>query len=287
MPSLANLMNVVLGYGTSAERRKGPRYRQPSDTLRFGDHPLQALDLHLHPEGGTRPLLAFLHGGAWQFGDKTRRLQDAKVPFAHGEGWHFASLNFRQVPQVGVSEMARDAAAGVAALFEQAGSYGIDSRRIVLMGHSSGAHLAALVASDPALLGAHGLAPARLAGVIANDGAAYDASIPSTGSRFLRRRLLDPAFAGADLSALSPTLHLGVHAGTAPPFLVIHNASRHTRAQALLLADAVWHNRGDVERHEFPSSGIVDHMRLSRHFGRAGFGPTEVARKWLRERLAP
>jgi len=35
---------------------------------------------------------------AWQFGDKARRLTDAKAPFARGEGWHFVSLNFRPVP---------------------------------------------------------------------------------------------------------------------------------------------------------------------------------------------
>tara|TARA_A100001391_G_scaffold205109_1_gene203537 strand:+ start:15830 stop:16690 length:861 start_codon:yes stop_codon:yes gene_type:complete len=282
MPSLRTIANLLLGYGRKAEDRSGPRYRQPSATLAYGEHPLQALDLHA-AEPGTRPLLVFVHGGAWQFGDKTRRLKDTKVPFAHGEGWHFAALNFRMVPEVDLRTMAEDVAAALALLFAQADALGIERRRIVLMGHSSGAHLAALVASDPALLSAHGFAPSDLAGVIAIDGAAYDPSQPSTGSRQLERRLLDPAFTGADPAALSPVAHLTSSDAGAPPFLILHTANGFTGAQAQLLEQALRSSRGTVERHGFRGTGPLAHMRLSRWFGRAGFGPTEVARSWIQE----
>lgn len=284
MPKLRTLMDIALGYGARAEDRSGPRYRQPSATLAYGPHPLQALDLH-RADDGVRPLIAFLHGGAWQFGDKARQLQDLKIPFAHGEGWHFAALNFRMVPEVGVAEMAGDVAAGLALLFDRADELGIDRRRIVLMGHSSGAHLAAMVASDPALLGAHGLAPADLAGVIANDGAAYDAREPSTGSRLLAKRLLDPAFAGADPKTLSPALRFDPECRY-PPFLILHARRRHARKQAGKLERAVLRAGATAERHGFDGAGALAHVRLSRQFGRAGFGPTEVARRWLRRVLA-
>lgn len=283
MPSLANLMNVLLGYGTSAEKRSGARYRQPSETLSYGAHPLQALDLHIAPGvSEPRPLIAFLHGGAWQFGDKTRRLKDAKVPFAHGEGCHFAALNFRQVPEVSVAEMARDASAGVAKLFAHPA---IDANKIILMGHSSGAHLAALVASDPALLAAHSLRPDMLAGLILIDGAAYNPSQPSTKSRFLRKRLIDPAFAGTDLDALSPALHAR-GANRLLPALILHTSPPYIVAQAAALESAWQAGGGESERHAFPGRGIINHMQLSRKFGIAGFGPTEIARRWLRALLA-
>lgn len=286
MPSLRNLMNLVLGYGTSAERRSGRKYRQPSLTIAYGPHPLQALDLHLLPGNTPRPLLVFVHGGAWQFGDKTRRLKDAKVPFAHGEGWHFASLNFRLVPEAKVAEMAQDVAAAMATLFQRSAALGVDAERIVLMGHSSGAHLAALVASDPALLAARGLSPQALAGVILNDGAAYLASEPSTASAFFKRRLLDPGFAGADLAALSPTLH-AARAKNLPPALILHASPAPITRQAEGLEAAWREGGGAVQRHAFPGQGIVNHMRLSRKFGEAGFGPTEVARDWMRGLCPP
>lgn len=285
MPSFATLMNVLLGYGSKAEDRSGPRYRQPSATISYGEHPLQALDLHLHPDGGTRPLLAFMHGGAWQFGDKTRRLKDVKVPFTHGEGWHFASINTRLVPQVGVQDMARDLAAAMAMLLRHGANHGIDRRRIALMGHSSGAHLSALVASDPDLLGAHGHAPGDLAGLILNDGAAFHAGEPSTHVRFWQRRLLDPAFVAADLDALSPVLHAR-RGGGHPPALLLHGGTLALTRQAELLEQALLAAGGQAERHAFPGRSIIAHMHLSRHFGREGFGPTEIARAWLRGLLA-
>ncbi|MEN7535751.1 alpha/beta hydrolase [Aurantiacibacter flavus] len=282
MPSLRTIANALLGYGRRAEDRSGPRFRQPTATLAYGEHPLQALDLH-SAGADKRPLLAFVHGGAWQFGDKTRRLKDAKVPFAHEERWHFAALNFRMVPEVPVRTMAEDMAAGLALLFAQADDLGTDRRKIVLMGHSSGAHLATLVASDPNLLGAHGLAPGDLAGVIALDGAAYDPGEPSTGSGQLRKRFIDPAFAGADLAALSPVAQFEASGERVPPFLILHTTNGFTGRQARLLEQALSSSGGRVERHAFPGTSPLAHMRLSRWFGRAGYGPTEVARNWLQE----
>lgn len=284
MPSFATLMNVLLGYGSKAEDRSGPRYRQPSDTLHYGKHPLQALDLHLHPDGGTRPLLAFMHGGAWQFGDKTRRHKDVKVPFAHAEGWHFASINTRLVPQVGVDEMARNLAEAVGTLFQRGEDHGIDTRRIVLMGHSSGAHLSALVATDPALLGRYGIAPTDLAGVILNDGAAFHAGEPSTHNSFWQRRLLDPAFAEADLDALSPVLH-AQRGGRFPPTLLLHGGTSALTRQAELLEAALRDAGSAVERHAFPGRSIIAHMYLSRHFGRDGSAATAAALAWLQDKF--
>lgn len=278
MPGLRNLMNLVLGYGTRSEDRSGARFRRPTATLAYGEHALQALDFHAGaPE--IRPLLVFAHGGAWQFGDKARRLKDAKAKFAHEEGWHFACLNFRLVPEVGVAEMVQDVAAAIALLVARADELGVDARRIVLMGHSSGAHLAALVASNPALLGAHGLRPEVLAGIIANDGAAYDPTQPSTDSRFLARRLLDPAFSAADLAALSPVAQLARGQGAVPPFLILAGEGNR---QSAMLAQALSARGAAAELHRFPAFGPIGHMRLSRRFGQPDHAPTEVARNWLR-----
>lgn len=285
MPTFRTLADIALGYGAKAEDRSGPRYREPSVTLSYGEYSLQALDLHLCEGDGAKPLIVFVHGGAWQFGDKTRRLKDAKVPFCHSQSWHFAAVNFRMVPEVTAREMARDVAAGLALLLVQAEEHGIDRQRVVLMGHSSGAHLATLVASDPFFLGEHGLGSSDLCGVIANDGAAYDPSLPSTGSRLLARRLIAPAFAGEDLKALSPVAQIGQH-GLFPPCLILHAGRRYAHLQAQALEQALLAEERPVLRHAFPGTSVRAHMHLSRKFGLEGFGPTEVARDWLRALLA-
>ena len=282
MPALRTIMNVALGYSATAEKRIGARYQSPDCSLPYGSHPLQALDFYSAGDA-ERPLVVFLHGGAWQFGDKTRRRADHKAPFCRGEGWHFAALNFRLVPEVGVAEMARDVARGVTLLLAEARALGVDPARMVLMGHSSGAHLAALVGTDPRFLAETGLAPEALAGVLAIDGAAFDAQARSTGAGWLDRRLIDPAFppeAPAMRTALSPVVH-AANPPNARAFLVLHTGRRHAAEQAQAFELALRAAGTPVQRHDFAGRGAMAHVALSRRFGKRGHAPTEVARQWL------
>lgn len=284
MPRLTTLLAVALGYGLPGRADSDTRRRQqPDRTLAFGAHPLQALDFYSAGQG-IRPLVAFVHGGAWQFGDKARRPADRKAPFCRAEGWHFASLNFRLVPEVGVADMAADLAVGLRALWDASDDLGIDRARIVLMGHSSGAHLAALVGTDPAYLTAVGLSTADLAGVIANDGAAYDARESSVRSGWLDRRLIAPALPPGDpelLARLSPALH-AAEAPNARAFLILHAARDAGAHQARLLEAALRKADTPVERAGFDGRGAHAHVMLSRKFGEAGFAPTEAACTWMR-----
>ncbi|MGG2339525.1 hypothetical protein ACE4ZU_26905, partial [Salmonella enterica] len=67
-------------------------------------------------------------------------------------------------------------------------------RRIVVMGHSAGAHLAALVGTDPAWLAAEGIGLDAIGGVIAVEGAAYDAPLQIRDAPLLLRPLYTQAF---------------------------------------------------------------------------------------------
>ncbi|MBX4389967.1 alpha/beta hydrolase fold domain-containing protein, partial [Mycobacterium tuberculosis] len=73
-----------------------------------------------------------------------------------------------------VEDQAADVAAAFAWLRTNAARLGIDSKRMVLMGHSAGAHLVALVGTDPAYARAAGFALSDIKGVIPLDGAAYN-----------------------------------------------------------------------------------------------------------------
>lgn len=274
----------LLGLPVSGGQPLGRPAQVPDATLAYGAHPLQQLDWFSAGKG-LRPLVAFLHGGAWQFGDKARRLKDRKVEFCRAESWHFASLNFRMVPEVTPAEMAEDVAAALALLWREAEVLEIDPARVVLMGHSSGAHLAALAGTDPSYLESHGLSPAGLTGVIAVDGPAYDATLPSAMSRWVQRRLVDPALPPHDTTALkrlSPALN-AAQGGNAKAWLVLHAARSAGMRQATALEAALREAGTPVERHGFAGSGAHAHVMLSRKFGAPGYPATEVARGWLRQ----
>lgn len=176
--------------------------------ISYGRDPLQRLDL-VAPAGNTRPpLIVFIHGGGWSIGDK-RHAIGAKASHFLGRGYAFASVNYRLVPQVTVEQQAADIAAAVAQLRTNAAGSNYDGERIVLMGHSAGAHLAALVGTDPRYFAAAGVPMAAVKGVVLLDGAGYDVAQQMARPGNPVGAMYDAAF-GRDSKrqqALSPTLH--------------------------------------------------------------------------------
>lgn len=201
----------------------------PHERIVTGSDPLQFYDLYTL----SGPVLAFIHGGGWSRGQAS--MVHALPDYAARHALTLASISYRLVPDVTPREQAQDVAAAVADLKRRH-----PGRPLFLMGHSAGAHLAALVGVDATYLSGVNLSPSDLAGVILLDGAGYDAT-GDRGGGFSGRvlgRLYTDAF-GADAAALSPTLL--VRQGQAyPPFLIFHIASRaDSRGQSRALADAL------------------------------------------------
>ncbi len=112
------------------------------------------------------PLVVFVAESFWGLrAGQTLPLEDLVVRPLRSEGLAVAVLRHRPAPQSDPRRYAQDVAEGLAWLFGQSEGLGFDPERVVLAGHGSGGQLAALVALDPDYLAAHGLAPARLAGV--------------------------------------------------------------------------------------------------------------------------
>lgn len=139
----------------------------------YGSDPKQRLDLMV-PTGATKaPLLFFVHGGGWSIGDKAAG-EATKAPWANGLGWAFASANYRLVPQATVEQQAADLANAIAWVRANAAKQGLDPDRIVLMGHSAGAHLVALLGTDTSYLAKAGVPLSAIRGIVLLDGAGYD-----------------------------------------------------------------------------------------------------------------
>ena len=174
----------------------------------FGADPKQRIDL-VRPAGVAKaPVLLFIHGGGWSIGDKAHAAPD-KARWANGQGWAFASTNYRLVPQATVEQQAADVASAIAWLRSNAASQGLDPDRIVLMGHSAGAHLAALVGTDPQYLKAAQVPMAAIKGIVLLDGAGYDVPTQASAEMNLVKPMYEAAFSTDPKrqAALSPTRH--------------------------------------------------------------------------------
>jgi acetyl esterase/lipase len=137
--------------------------------IAYGPDPQQRLDVYVPQSAAAepRPLVVFWHGGRWREGDKA----DYRfVGAALAESGYVAVVaNYRHYPQVKMPGFLSDAAQAVLWAAAHAQEFGGDPERLYLMGHSAGAHLAAMVTLDPRYFAAaeH---PPRIAGVIGLSG---------------------------------------------------------------------------------------------------------------------
>lgn len=267
-----------------AQKGQDQKPRTPADqTLRYGSDSLQQLDFYRAKGGnGAAPLIVFVHGGGWKRGSKEMAASRYAPAHFTGLGYNYASIDYRLVPDATVEQQGADVAAAVKALLDRSAMLGIDPHRVVLMGHSAGAHLVALVGTDERYLKGAGLSFADLAGVIPNDGAAYD--VPrqiAEGGNFMHDTYVQ-AF-GTDPArqrALSPTLQAA--APNAPAFLLIHVQRPDGIAQAKELEAALKAAGTRVERRDFPGEGLRGHGEINRELGNPDYAATGVVDDWLK-----
>jgi len=134
--------------------------------LKYGPNARHRLD-YFHADRPGAPLVVFLHGGFWSALDESAFSFPA--PAFIDAGINYASVTYRLAPETSLSGIVADAHLAVAWLSAQAQQLGFDPNRIVIAGHSAGAHLAAMVmTSKPVLKGAllisgvYDLEPVRL-----------------------------------------------------------------------------------------------------------------------------
>lgn len=259
-------------------------------TYRYASSPgvdpdLQSLDLYGAP-GQGRPIVAFIHGGGWRIGDKALAGAGAEKARAFTErGYLYASLNYRLSPAVTHPAHVEDVAAALAWLFDNAAAQGGDPRRIVVMGHSAGAHLAALVATDPRRLGAHERKPRDLAGAILLDGAGYDVTTQAPAVQ-ARRGFLGDMYEGAfgtDPAVwrdASPVWQVTA-ASPPPPFLILHTPRPDATRQSEALGQAIRRAGGEAT---VTLCRNKTHASINREIGKPGDEPTAAIfaalRRW-------
>ena len=106
---------------------------------------VQTLDLYVPPGRGPFPLVFWIHGGGWHSGGKLESGIHLALKFVP-KGFALTSVNYRLSADAPFPAQIEDCNAALAYLRERAGTYRIDPDRVGTLGHSAGAHLAALMA---------------------------------------------------------------------------------------------------------------------------------------------
>lgn len=164
VPSLALTAATRAGLAlANALERAAPRVVRHAD-LSYGETPRQRLDVYAPRSGQSRPLAVFVHGGNWTyFGKDDFRFVGAALA---ERGIVTVVPSYRRYPTVGLDDQLLDVAHAVRWAREHAARFGADPARLHLVGHSSGAHVAALLAYDAERLARVGGTPQWLAGFV-------------------------------------------------------------------------------------------------------------------------
>jgi acetyl esterase/lipase len=208
--------------------------------IAYGPDAHQRLDVYAPPNASHAPVIFMVHGGAWSIGDKAHgKVVHNKVKHWLPRGFVFVSVDYRLVPQVTPAQQVQDLAQALATAQKQATQWGADPNRFVLMGHSAGAHLVALLNADPALALQAGAHP--WPGTVLLDSAAMDLVKIMRSPRHYR--FYDKAF-GKDPAAWPEVSPLQRLTAQAAPFLAICSSKRQDscpQAQALVDKAAALH----------------------------------------------
>ena len=244
------------------------------------DKNLTSLDLYVPKKGNNLPVMVFIHGGAWKMGDKANH---SKKPLRFvREGYIFASINYRMSPDVTFPVYVQDVAKAIGWIYKNIASYRGDPKEIFLMGHSAGAHLAALVSTDEKYLKENGLNLDLLKGVILLDGAGYDIPKVKEVNERLYDRLYKPAFGGDPviLKEASPLYH--VEKGkNIPPFFIIYAGTRElSKMESTWLGDKLKNAGVYVDLYH---ASDKNHGTLNRELGEDKDESTEKIMEFLKK----
>jgi len=210
-------------------------------------HKRQVLDVYSPPKAKDLPVVFWIHGGGWQTGDKTD--VHVKPQVFNGKGFVFVSTNYRLLPDVDMETLTRDVAKSIRWVHDHIAEHGGDPNRLLIMGHSAGAQLAALICTDDRYLKAEGLSLDIIKGCVPVDGDTYDipAMIEVAETRLRLHGLPLPKFGHRIKFGNDPAKHKDFSAVThvakgkgIPPFLILYVANHpDVTAQAQRLGNVL------------------------------------------------
>jgi arylformamidase len=207
-------------------------------------HERQVLDVYAPAGAKKLPVVFWIHGGGWQSGDKS--MVALKPKAFMDAGFVFVSINHRLLPTADMAAITGDVARALGWVHKNIARHGGDPARLLVMGHSSGGQLAALMCTDDRYAKAEGLSLTMIKGCVPVDADTFDipAIIEVAETRARVHHLPLPTYGHRQKFGNDPAKHRDLSAVThvarnkgIPPFLILHVAGHpDTSAQARRLA---------------------------------------------------
>jgi acetyl esterase/lipase len=223
-------------------------------TLSYGPDVKQRVDVYVPSAAGaeTRPVALFLHGGVWQMGDRAAYRAMGEDLAKHGFVAFVAS--YRLAPTHKWPAQLDDAKAALDLVARSAAAHGGDPKRILVIGHSAGGQMAALLRGDPRVKGF-----ALFSGVFDLE-MPLDESQPDGGYA----RFIAPVFSKAQLAAASPLRARGAQERFDVPLLLVTSERdyRAMHAQTMAMHAFLTARKERVTLLELPK---VDHFDMVAH----------------------
>jgi acetyl esterase/lipase len=159
----------------------------------------QTLDVCRPRDAAAAPVVVFFYGGAWRSGNKDMYRYVGKA--LARRGYVAVVPDYRIYPEVCYPQFIEDAALAMRWVKDNIAHFGGDPEQVFVMGHSAGAHIAAMLSTDARWLGQVALSPRDVCGLIGISGP-YD-FMP------LRNSSLATIFGGSDRPETQPIFHVG------------------------------------------------------------------------------
>ena len=225
-------------------------------SIPYGELERQTLDVY--PVEAAKGVVVFVHGGYWDGGDKSDYVFLADT--LTERDFVTVIVNYRLVPEVTFPSYVQDVALALDWVFENLSADG-ETANVFLMGHSAGAHIAALLAFDETYLNEAGLSPNDLLGFVGLAGP-YD-FLPLSPDDVRSRAALGPE---ANWTQTQPINFVD---STEPPtFLAVGlDDTTVNPANSERLAERLEQRGGQVTLKRYPG---VDHTGLVGALARVG-----------------
>jgi acetyl esterase/lipase len=256
----------------------------PADaTDSVSEKSLQSLDIYWQGKNQKMPVIIYVHGGGWAFGDKSDVHE--KPGFFLSQGIAFISMNYRLRWDNTVFDQVQDVVKVITWVRQNASTYGLDENAIILMGHAAGAHLVSLAATNQSYLRTAGLDLNVIDAVVSIDTASFDINrlMVELGS-FVERRQHRLIFGDdEEVWRQSSPYHHVQKGKNIPAFAILYvEESEETKLQAMGFAKKL--GAADVDTLVIPGNDKTS-QSIDEELGSEGDVSTQALMAFIRAKI--